>query len=46
MFWLVIKAKRVSLDKNHNLTSYVGGNTQLMIPNSLLQDISKFHKTM
>lgn len=40
--YLVVKAERVSPDKHHNFTSYVGGSAQLMIPNSLLQDISKY----
>ena len=49
--YVVIKAERVSNDsvdkgyifpdKNDNLSTYAGGNAQLMVPTGLLQDISK-----
>ena len=49
--YVVIKAERVSNDsvdkgyifpdKNDNLSTYAGGNAQLMVPAGLLQDISK-----
>ena len=52
-FWyVVLKAERISIndsvdegymfpDEDDNLATYTGGNTQLIIPSDLLQDISK-----
>ena len=40
---LVIKAERVRLVENDSLASYVEGSVQLVVPKSLLQDISKFN---